>query len=250
MKFKVIIEGRSKQELVDNMREYLGLDKENCPTAPQEQDDFVTDAAKLPEVPKVEAIERARLIPPSTSNLSPPSPNPTSSNAISNDYGLDSKSLPWDERIHSVTQAKNKDGSWRTRRGAEDTLVRQVEAELRGRSISGAPIAERHIAAVLSPIPISTVASVSNSPPIPVAPPSVPIPPPQPLVPAAHSLKTFRETLIPTLAKLVREQKLDQAYINTLCAHFGVQELWKVNDAQLEELFNNFVQYGMIVKAE
>ena len=36
---------------------------------------------------------------------------------------------PWDERIHSSSKAKTQDGAWRYKRGVDDALVRQVEAE-------------------------------------------------------------------------------------------------------------------------
>lgn len=264
MKFKVIIEGRTKQELNDNIREYLGLDKEPHPAQPPEQADFLTNAAKLPDVPKTSAPEPRREIPLSSTAPAPshvvsatPSPTPTGGN----DYGVDSRGLPWDERIHSVTQSKNKDGSWRNRRGVEDVQIRTVEAELatKARGMQEAQMVPApHPVSIVPPhIPQPMAATIAPpaAPPVPtpaplaVAPP-IPIPPPVALVPAAHSLKTFKETLIPTLAKLVKDGKLTQEYINILQTHFGVQELWRVNDQQLEELFNNFVQYGMVVKAE
>lgn len=65
--------------------------------------------------------------PPSTAIEVPAAP---STSAPSGD--LDIKGLPWDERIHAGTKAKNADGSWRQRRGLNDpALVARVEAELR-----------------------------------------------------------------------------------------------------------------------
>lgn len=259
MKFKVIVEGRTKQELIDNIREYLGLDKEPGAQPGTDQADFLTSAAKHPELPKIVA-ELARSIP-ETPKVPSPLPAPVASVTASpspiggNDYGVDSRGLPWDERIHSVTQSKNKDGSWRNRRGVEDGQIRSVEAELatraRGMQESQMVSASPAVPFAAPPIPQPAVAvPIAPTPaPLAVAPP-IPIPPPVALVPAAHSLKTFKETLIPTLAKLVKDGKLTQEYINILQTHFGVQELWRVNDQQLEELFNNFVQYGMVVKAE
>lgn len=67
--------------------------------------------------------------PPSTAPEVPAAP---STSAPSGE--LDIKGLPWDERIHAGTKAKNADGSWRQRRGLNDpALVARVEAEMRAR---------------------------------------------------------------------------------------------------------------------
>src|ERR1043165_8322493 len=36
---------------------------------------------------------------------------------------VDSRGLPWDERIHAGTKATNADGSWRNKRGVDKALV-------------------------------------------------------------------------------------------------------------------------------
>lgn len=46
------------------------------------------------------------------------------------DDKLDADGLPWDHRIHASSKAKLKDGTWRKRRGVDDELVKDVEAEL------------------------------------------------------------------------------------------------------------------------
>jgi hypothetical protein len=46
--------------------------------------------------------------------------------------GLDSKGLPWDERIHSGSRKFNADGSWRYRKNVPDETKAAVEGELRG----------------------------------------------------------------------------------------------------------------------
>lgn len=45
---------------------------------------------------------------------------------------VDSRGLPWDERIHASTKATNGDGSWRNKRGVDKALLEAVEAELAG----------------------------------------------------------------------------------------------------------------------
>ena len=42
---------------------------------------------------------------------------------------LDSAGYPWDERIHASSKTKNKNGSWKLKRGADKALVTQVRAE-------------------------------------------------------------------------------------------------------------------------
>lgn len=48
---------------------------------------------------------------------------------------VDSRNVPWDERIHAGTKAKNADGTWRARRGVSPELVEQIERELMGELI-------------------------------------------------------------------------------------------------------------------
>lgn len=53
---------------------------------------------------------------------------------------LDVAGHVWDERIHSGTRAKNKDGTWRTKRGVSAGVVAQVEAEMKaGKPAAVAP---------------------------------------------------------------------------------------------------------------
>lgn len=265
--FKFLIEGKSIAELKENIVEFFNEFEALQPSVKVRpaQDISAHFAAKLPDVPKVEAEKKTESI--SAPSVSVPTTPAPSVPVLGNDYGVDSRGLPWDERIHSVTQAKVKDGSWRYKRGVEEGTIRTVEAELaskaRGMQESQMVPASPNIPFTAPAIPASVPQGVAATPPIPAAPIPLqvvqtpvavvappPMPPPQPAVPSAHSLKTFKETLIPTLAKLVKDGKLTQDYINSLCAHYGVDMVHKVNEQQLEEIFNGFVQYGMIVKAE
>ena len=56
-----------------------------------------------------------------------PATTPTLTNA-----DTDKNGLPWDERIHASTKAKNADGTWRYRKGIDQATKDRVEAELRG----------------------------------------------------------------------------------------------------------------------
>jgi len=44
----------------------------------------------------------------------------------------DASGLPWDERIHASTKTRTAKNLWTRRRGVDDALVAQIEAELRG----------------------------------------------------------------------------------------------------------------------
>jgi len=55
---------------------------------------------------------------------------------------LDAKGTPYDRRIHSQGGARNRDGSWRRRRGVSDEYVGQVLAEITGAAALGTPASE------------------------------------------------------------------------------------------------------------
>lgn len=90
---------------------------------------------------------------------------------------VDSTGLPWDERIHASSKALNSDGSWRSRRKIDATLIAAVEAELRARSA----------APVYTPMAPPPGAVGSMSPPMPMPPPvpqyAPPMPPSEPPAP-------------------------------------------------------------------
>lgn len=63
---------------------------------------------------------------------------------------LDKNGLPWDDRIHAGSRTKNADGSWRTKRGVDETLLANVTSELK--ALMGIPTA---VSAVPAPAPIA-----------------------------------------------------------------------------------------------
>lgn len=256
--FRVTIVGDSARDVRANMREYLGLDKEPGPENPEEQEDFLTQAAEEgpPWAPPVK-MSRADASP---IDLAPPiaavplpfvpppvaSASTTSTTSVNTVAGVDSKGLPWDGRIHASSRALTKDGAWRYKRGVEDSQIRSVEYELIAKIKNDVPVTLPPVQTMSTPSFPSTPPNGPQIPPVPVAPP--PMPAPEPTLPHAHTADTFKKNLIPVLAKLVRDGKLTHDYVNTLKAHFGVDEIHKVSEAQAEEMFNMFVQYGMIAK--
>lgn len=220
---------------------------------------------------------------------------------------VDKRGIPWDARIHSDAKTLTKNGSWRYRRGVEDSVIDQVESELRFKSQQVAPVAPpvpglaspaqnglhlnqptREIdqnrgmyAAPVAPQPVMTrpdftapgpafVPQVEPAPPVMASQPMVsvpgpaigpsavvhqaqpaaaPAPLPQQTVSLVHTFETFKKNLIPTLGELVKQGKLTQEYLGILQNHFQVDQIWKVNDEQLNQIFENFVQGGLLQKA-
>ena len=75
---------------------------------------------------------------------------------------VDSTGLPWDDRIHSTPAKLTSKGVWRAKRGVVDTLVTQVEAELRARSSQSQPAPQQ----MQQPAPVQ-----QYQPPVPQMPP-------------------------------------------------------------------------------
>lgn len=134
---------------------------------------------------------------------------------------LDVKGLPWDERIHASTKAQNADGSWKKRRGVQDFVVEEVEAELRSRqnpvanTVIAAPIAPQQAAPVPAPF-LAPQAPVPAAPvaaqPIPAA--LVPAPVAAPVEPAKPT-RDFNGLLV-HLGNLFKNEKIAQEYPDTI----------------------------------
>lgn len=125
-----------------------------------------TSAAPLaPPAPPTAAADlfsTAPAAPPAISPTNVPTPPvpsapipaaPSAPAPAANLADVDSTGLPWDERIHSGTKAKNADGTWRARRGLNNPgLVKEVEAQLR--QLAGIPVSA-------GPLPPSATAPTS-----------------------------------------------------------------------------------------
>lgn len=105
----------------------------------------VQPAAAVPSVPAVvSTIPAAAAVPvPPAANASasapavlaavpvPPAGDSAAVSPPAPTGALDAQGLPWDQRIHASTKAKNADGTWRQKRGVDAALVEQVTASLR-----------------------------------------------------------------------------------------------------------------------
>jgi hypothetical protein len=130
---------------------------------------FTADAAVLPTAP-VAPLAGVPTPPPAASLPVPPAPAaaaptapaaPTTSASVE----VDGTNLPWDARIHAANKARNKDGSWRAKKGLNDgAMVAKIEAELRA-TVTGA-------------IPAPPVGAAVPPAPAPAAAPAAPVAPP------------------------------------------------------------------------
>lgn len=57
---------------------------------------------------------------------------------------LDVDGLPWDERIHSTSKAKTKEGKWRIRKNLDKDMLKTVTAQLKGTMQATAPVQITH----------------------------------------------------------------------------------------------------------
>lgn len=180
------------------------------PTAPEAQQDGApaTPSASTPPAPPVPMPPA----PPAPAGMGSPAsavevmhrPDGT----VESVPTLDSRGLPWDERIHSSNKSINADKTWRARRNmsdAEKAAVPGIEAELRQR-VAGEPAgtavagestsvpAESNGTAAPVPTP-SVAAPAASAPPLPPAPPA-----PAPNAPAPVGTAAASDSPVPANA--------------------------------------------------
>jgi len=121
---------------------------------------------------------------------------------------LDSKGLPWDGRIYASTKARNKDNSWRTKRGVDDALIAQVESEL------------RRVMAIPSPqhAPIA-------QPPAIVASPTAAIPPAPAPIQITPQMQADYVSFIGSTSNAIHAGKLTEQELFQCLASVGVDSL-------------------------
>lgn len=158
---------------------------------------------------------------------------------------LDSEGIPWDLRIHSSSREKVANGSWRVKRGVDKDLLAKIKAEYRSNlSQAVSTVAPSvHQPSVQAP----QMASAPVSTPVVQAAPAMVVPA-LPTMNTGHTIDSFVANFPLAFGTLITEGKINQEYANSLCAHFGVDQIWKLNDLQKAEVFNAFVQHGIIQK--
>lgn len=185
-----------------------------------------------PIIPIVEDVIRPPM------NLNAGGVNPAS-------VELDIEGLPWDVRVHTIKKTKNKNGTWKNKRGADKALVAQVKAELFA-SVQKAPNPPA--------VPTLNVAPVvpALTPVIPLTPvvEQAPVAPPQPTMTnvGGHTLETFIANFPMIVGTLISEKKLTPEYVQTLNTYFKVSQIWEITDVQKAEVFESFANFGFITK--
>lgn len=249
--FRVYIEGKSPEELIKNTKAWLSI---------------ITGG--VAHIEKVTAIEQSfddgngtQFHTEEPFDMSGSNAVPVNSDSLAPAY--DSRGCPWDERVHSSTKAVTKDGHWRARRGVDQNALARIEAELMSNqtykpSTYPAPPAPVQLPPLQVEAPATAPLTIAptipfNPPPVAVAPPvqiSEPIAIPQTPQKPAHTIESFRATFIPTMAALVANKEIDQAYVDQLKAFFQVKEIWDVakDDVKSQQLFDALVQGGKITK--
>lgn len=204
------------------------------PTAPVES----TDGAPAPTTAFAQPAATSL---PSAAPAAPPTAPPAASGE------RDSKGMPWDGRIHASSKAKVADGTWRYKRGVDDTVIAPIEAEIR--AALGAPaVAVGGAAPAFGAHPFSDVqqlspaaAVVASPPPVPAAPPAVAAVPPAPVapaavvapppaapvavpVPSATGIATY-EQLMAALPPKIVSGELTAAQMQEACEQYGVPSI-------------------------
>jgi len=174
--------------------------------------------------------------PPSAPSSVVPMPNaptpptaPTSTDSEDEDgddsdgTGVDSVGLPWDDRIHSSSKKKGKDGTWNKRRGGPTGPSRDdIERELRASRSSGTPMPP--VSAPPPPMP------PVSAPTMPVAPPPpLPVPAsaaPTPVTPEPAEEMDFASLMSQIGPKLGEgEGQINKEYLVGLCQGQGINSI-------------------------
>lgn len=135
---------------------------------------------------------------------------------------VDSRGLPWDERIHAGTKATNADGSWRNKRGVDKALVEAVEAELAGGAVPNAPTDAP--VATASGADVAEAASEIPLPPAPVAEAAGGIIPDAPAAPTPADAPTFKDAMAIVTTRQ-REGTLTQVQVSEAAQALGLSSV-------------------------
>lgn len=134
---------------------------------------------------------------------------------------VDSRGLPWDERIHAGTKATNADGSWRNKRGVDKALLEAVETELSGSRpipLPDAPVA------TASGADVAGGASEVPLPPAPAAEEAAGTIPDAPAAPTPADAPTFKDAMAIVTTRQ-REGTLTQVQVSEAAQALGLSSV-------------------------
>lgn len=151
----------------------------------------------------------------STDNAAPSAP----ANTAAPTGELDKNGMPWDERIHSSSKAKNEDATWRYKRGVDAATKTRIENEIKATlAATGAPVTGA--AAPAAP----AVAAAVPVPGVP-APPAVPGAPALPAIPAAPVNPAYTAFVDYVTANMqAAGGRLTDDWVKQVLTHYGIAD--------------------------
>lgn len=157
----------------------------------------------------------------------------------------DAEGLTWDHRIHASTKTKTVKGNWKLKKGVDHDMVALVKDEQNdGRGTT--PVSELpHVKETYRMETPVVVAPTVVTPTVAAVPAMTP---PMPSMSAGHTLQTFTSNFPLIIAQLITEKKIEQAWVNQLKEHFGVTEIWMINDEQKSQVFDILVENSLVVR--
>lgn len=148
----------------------------------------------------------------------------------------DSKGMPYDGRIHSASKNKVADGSWRYKRGCDEAVIAQVEAELRA-AIAAAPAPVGGVGTpwpfpaepAVPPVPAVVVAAAPAvatvaPPPVVASPPVAAVAVPVPPAAGVGGIDTY-EKLMAALPPKIVSGELTPGQMQQACEQYGVPSI-------------------------
>lgn len=175
----------------------------------------------IPEQPGIMSIDASgpvtvENVPEHTVVTSVPSPEPVSD--------VDARGMPWDARIHASTKTQKKDGTWKAKKGVDQALVAQVEAEHMGGSVANPEQPALQASGMVAPG--VTPEMVNNTPPAPVnAPVENPAPAPATgmFAPQADGAPSFAELFQQITNRVANPaDQLSEGTVKAICINHGI----------------------------
>jgi hypothetical protein len=155
---------------------------------------------------------------------------------------LDSRGFPWVAEVHAGTKGKNKDGSWKAKKGVDDATRSAAEqtalAHLRATAAVSAAAQPAPVAAPVVPvapvIPVAApAAAMPGMPGMPVMPPAAPLPP------ISYEQLTERYAALATSGQITAEA------FTGLYAQLGIDPATLMTDETARrKLFDALAVYG------
>lgn len=138
--------------------------------------------------------------------------------------GLDTEGFPYDKRIHSDNPQKTDKGVWRKRRGADKTLVAQLQAAHKAGSV-----AQSAVAAPVAPPPANLTPPPVLTPPPAIAPP----PALAPVAPVAGPFEKFVAFITANMQSPTNPTgRLTSDWVTGSLAHYEVKDAQGVGSLQ------------------